>query len=100
MTTNAFNSIDLDEALRIAKLVGFDIEDRGLRAGCCAGPGGKYLCQDKRYVVTKLLTHLDAIQARGESLLEEVRVFQEEARKAVDAYRSIEERLGRIVDRQ
>ncbi len=32
MTEKAFNRIELAEALKIAELVSFDIEDRGLRA--------------------------------------------------------------------
>ena len=99
MTMTAFNRIEIAEALKIAELVSFDIRDRGLRAGCCAGPGGEYLCRDKRYVVTKLLAHLDELHARGETLPAEALAFREKARIAVDEYRAIEKRLGRIVER-
>ena len=99
MSETAFNRIDIDETLRIAALVGYAVEDRTLRAGCCAGPGGKYLCRDKRYVVPNLLKHLDAMDARGEPLTDEIRTFQEKARIAVAEYREIEKRLGRIIDR-
>jgi hypothetical protein len=99
MTEKAFNRIELAEALEIAGLVSFDIADRGLRAGCCAGPGGEYLCRDKRYVVTKLLAHLDDLHARGAELPARAQDFREKARTAVDEYRAIEKRLGRIVER-
>ena len=99
MTETAFNRIELAEALEIAGLVSFDIEDRGLRAGCCAGPGGEYLCRDKRYVVTKLLAHLDDLHARGEALPDRAQAFRDKARVAVEEYRALEKRLGRIVER-
>ncbi len=99
MSNTAFNRIDIDEALKIAEQVGYAVEDTALRAGCCAGPGGKYLCRDKRYVVPNLLKHLDEMEKRGEPLTDEIRAFQAEARLAVQEYREIEKRLGRIVER-
>ncbi len=49
--------------------------------------------------MTKLLAHLDDLHARGAELPARAEAFREKARIAVDEYRAIEKRLGRIVER-
>lgn len=88
-----FNKLDFDEAKKTAALVGFDIAAYARTKKSC-GPGCDYLVNDKRYYVSMLLKHLEALRHReGQTLLPEVAAWYAKAKAAAEEYREIEKRV-------
>jgi hypothetical protein len=88
-----FNKLDFDEAKKTAALVGFDITTYARTKKSC-GPGCDYLVNDKRYYVSMLLKHLEAMEQReSRPLIPEVAAWYAKAKSAAEEYREIEKRV-------
>jgi hypothetical protein len=55
-----FNTLDFDEAKRIAEMVNFDVMQYAKKLRSC-GPGCDYFSKDKKYFITMLLKHIDSL---------------------------------------
>lgn len=102
MNTTGFNTLDFDEAKRIAEMVSFDVMQYAKNLRSC-GPGGDYFSKDKKYFITMLLKHIGQIMEQGESrqsLPPEVQAWYAKAKTAHQEYQTMEKqhmhiRLGR-----
>ena len=97
MTINktGLSRIDFNEAKEIAALVGFDAMEYARKKRSC-GPGCTYLANDKRYFVTMLVKHIDMLAQNSQLLPPLVYRWRAKAQDALDEYRDMEKRLGRI----
>ncbi len=95
VTITGFNSLDFDEAQRIAELVRFDIMVHARKIKCC-GPGCDYYAKDKRFFITMLEKHISLLAETGATLPLEVREWHALARETVQEFREQELRHLRI----
>ena len=98
MNTTGFNTLDFDEAKRIAEMVSFDVMQYAKNLRSC-GPGGDYFSKDKKYFITMLLKHIGQIMEQGESrqsLPPEVQAWYAKAKTAHQEYQTTEKQHMRI----
>ena len=102
MNTTGFNTLDFEEAKRIAEIVNFDVMQYAKKLRSC-GPGCDYFSKDKKYFITMLLKHIGQIMEQGESrqlLPPEVQAWYAKAKTAHQEHQEMENghmriRLGR-----
>ena len=90
----ALQRIDFDEMRDIARLAGFDICSA---TGACrsCGPGRAYLMRDKRFYLSRLVVFLRQQKQQG-ALEPRIARWLRTAERALQEYRTVEERLGRL----
>ena len=96
--TNGFNSLDFDEAKRIAEMVNFDVMQYAKKLRSC-GPGYDYFSKDKKYFITMLLKHIGQSMEQGKSrksLPPEVHAWYAQAKTALQEYETMEKQHMRI----
>jgi len=95
ISKKGLSGIDFDEAKEIAAQVDFDAMEYARTKRSC-GPGCTYLANDKRYFVTMLVRHIDMLAQSSQPLPPRVYRWRAKAQDALDEYKDVEKRLGRI----
>jgi type II secretory pathway component PulK len=96
--TNGFNSLDFDEAKRIAEMVNFDVMQYAKKLRSC-GPGCDYFSKDKKYFITMLLKHIDSLLQKSppaKTFAREVLEWYQSAKAAEQEQQKMDKQYIRI----